>query len=213
MGTPVAPGSSVLDDKTPSSAKTALLLIDVVNSFDFEGSESLVAAAELAAPRILALRDRCRSAGIPTVYVNDHFGQWRSDFRATVARCCDPKMPGHRVSRLLSPKEDDYFVLKPRHSAFFGTALDILLDQLEVDTLILVGFAANICVLYTASDAHMRGYRVIVPPDCTASNSTELTEQALAQMELVSCALTSTAGQDLNLQNPLPPGRGSSGSP
>lgn len=194
--------------KTRSEPKTALLLIDVINSFDFEGSEQLVAAAEVAAPRILALRERCRRADIPIVYVNDNFGQWRSDFRATVARCCNPSMPGHQVSRTLSPSDDDYFVLKPRHSAFFGTALDILLEQLHIETLILVGFAANICVLYTASDAHMRGYRVVVPPDCTASNSAELTEQALAQMALVSCAATSTAAGDLDLRNPLRNGSG-----
>jgi nicotinamidase-related amidase len=165
---------------------TALLLIDVINGFDFPGCEGLVRAAESAAPRIVALRERCRQAEIPIIYVNDNFGQWRSDFRSTVAACLKPDQPGHRVSKALTPGEQDYFVLKPRHSAFYCTALEVLLQQLDSKRLIVVGFATNICVLYTAADAHMRGFEVVVPSDCTASNTPELTAQALQQMKLVS---------------------------
>lgn len=166
----------------------ALLLIDVINAFDFEGSEAIVRAAEACADRIVALRERCREAEIPVIYVNDNFGKWRSDFRATVEACSRSDQPGNRVSRALAPGEGDYFVLKPRHSAFYCTALEVLLDRLGSQTLIIVGFATNICVLYTANDAHMRGYDVIVPGDCTAANSPELTQQALDQMRLVSGA-------------------------
>lgn len=172
-------------------SKTALLLIDVINGFDFEGCEGLVRAAEAAAGKIAALRERCRQRGVPIIYVNDNFGRWRSDFRSTVERCSQPDQPGSSVTKALVPGPDDYFVLKPRHSAFFCTALELLLQQLSIKRLIIVGFATNICVLYTANDAHMRGYDVAVPRDCTASNSPELTEQALAQMQLVSCANTS----------------------
>jgi nicotinamidase-related amidase len=91
----------------------------------------------------------------------------------------------------LVPTERDYVVLKPRHSAFYCTALEVLLERLQVRTLVLVGFATNICVLYTASDAHMRGYGVVVPRDCTASNAQELTDQALEQMRMVTNAGTS----------------------
>jgi nicotinamidase-related amidase len=168
----------------------ALILIDVINGFDFEGCEGLAAAARLAAPRILALRERAHQAGVPVIYVNDNFGRWRSDFRSTVAACSDPSQPGHHVTRMLVPTERDYFVLKPRHSAFYATALEPLLSLLKVRSLILTGFAANICVLFTANDAHMRGYRVIVPADCTASNSLELTQQALEQMRLAASAGT-----------------------
>jgi nicotinamidase-related amidase len=176
---------------TPSSV--GLLLIDVVNAFDFEGCEPLVAAAERCVDHIVELRARCRNAHVPVIYVNDNFGKWRSDFRAIVAECSDPGMPGHRVSRALAPGEQDYFVLKPRHSAFFCTALEVLLDNLSCQKLIVVGFATNICVLYTANDAHMRGYQVYVPADCTASNSPELTEQALEHLRLVSRADTTEA--------------------
>ncbi len=166
----------------------ALLLIDVVNGFDFEGSERLASDAMAAAPNILALRERAHAAGIPVTYANDNFGRWRSAFRAIVAACSDPSQPGSKVSQLLTPSERDYFVLKPRHSGFYGTALELLLEQLAVEKLILVGFATNICVLFTASDAHMRGYEVIVPSDCTASNTPELTQQALDHMRVVSSA-------------------------
>lgn len=166
----------------------ALILIDVINGFDFEGSEKLASDALEAAPRILALRRAAHAARVPVIYVNDNFGRWRSDFHAIVAACADPGQPGSSVSRLLAPEERDYFVLKPRHSAFYCTALELLLERLGVRTLVLVGFATNICVLYTASDAHMRGYQVVVPSDCTASNTDELTRHALEHMRLVSGA-------------------------
>jgi nicotinamidase-related amidase len=166
----------------------ALLLIDVINAFDFEGCEALAEAANRAAPKILALRNRAREAGVPVVYVNDNFGRWRSDFRKTVEACSRPEHAGHRVTALLVPGEDDYFVLKPRHSAFYCTALELLLSNLGAKTLVLTGFATNICVLYTAHDAHMRGFEVVVPADCTASNDERLTRQALEQMELVTQA-------------------------
>lgn len=173
--------------KQPQSP-VALVLVDVINGFDFEGSAGLVRAADAAAPRILALAERARQARVPVVYVNDNFGQWRSDFRRTIEECSRVELPGHHVTRTLVPREKDYFVLKPRHSAFYCTALELLLDSLGARSLILVGFAANICVLFTANDAHMRGYDVWVPADCVASNSPELTKQALEQMRLVSSA-------------------------
>jgi nicotinamidase-related amidase len=176
-------------------SRVALLLIDVINGFDFPGCEGLVRAAEQAAPRILTLCARARVEGVPVIYVNDNFGRWRSDFRSTVASCAEPNQPGHHVTDLLKPAPSDYFVLKPRHSGFYATALEPLLDSLDAETLVLVGFATNICVLFTANDAHMRGYDVVVPSDCTASNTPGLTEQALEQMRLVAGATTPESGE------------------
>lgn len=173
----------------------ALLLIDVINAFDFEGCRGLVEAGERAAPRIVALRDRARKAHVPVIYVNDNFGRWRSDFRRTVEACAQPDRPGHRVTKLLLPGESDYFVLKPRHSAFYCTALELLLANLGAKTLVLVGFATNICVLFTAHDAHMRDFEVVVPSDCTASNDERLTSLALEQMRLVTRAHTPDSSQ------------------
>jgi nicotinamidase-related amidase len=94
------------------------------------------------------------------------------------------------VARLLTPTERDYFVLKPRHSAFYCTALEVLLARIKAHTLVITGFATNICVFFTANDAHMRGYDVVVPADCTASNSEALTRHALEQMRVVAGART-----------------------
>ncbi len=163
-------------------AATALLLVDVINDFDFPGSEALVKAAEAAAVPLARLAARARKAGVPVIYVNDNFGRWRSDWRSVVAQCVAEDAPGHRVARRLRPTADDYFVLKPKHSGFFSTPLDILLRYLGADTLVLAGFAADICILLTANDAYMRDYRVVVPRDCVASNTRAKTEFTLREI-------------------------------
>lgn len=149
----------------------ALLLVDVINGFDFEDSGPLTRAAEEVAPHIRALTVRAREAGVPVIYVNDNFGMWQSDFRALTERCLDQKSPGHQVTRSLLPEPGDHFVLKPRHSGFLATPLELLLAHLKIGVLVVCGFAADLCVLFTAVDAHARGFHVVVPHDCTAANS------------------------------------------
>src|SRR5581483_5614942 len=121
-------------------------------------------------------------AGVPCLYINDNFGQWRSDFRQTVAHCTSQKSPGRRVSRRLRPTKNDYFVLKPKHSGFFGTTLDTLLEALGIRRVILTGIAGNICVLFTANDAYMRELSIFAPSDCIVSNTAEENEHALEQI-------------------------------
>ena len=164
---------------------TALLLIDLINDLDFEGSEAIVAQAEPMALRLKALKQRAAAAGLPCIYVNDNFGQWRSDFRQTVAHCTARTSPGRLVSRRLRPSPDDYFVLKPKHSGFFDTTLDTLLDALHIGRVILTGIAGNICVLFTANDAYMRELKLYTPMDCVVSNTAEDNDHALRQMQLV----------------------------
>lgn len=171
-----------LHGNAPDTSAVALLLIDVINDLEFEGSEALAAQALPMAEKIAALKARAKAAGIPAIYVNDNFGRWRSDFTALVARCLDEDVPGRPLAELLRPDEDDYFVLKPKHSGFYATALDILLAYLGVDTLILTGVAGNICVLFTASDAYIREFQLVVPGDCVASNRPEDNRHALEQM-------------------------------
>ncbi len=89
---------------------------------------------------------------------------------------------GHRLAELLEPLPQDYFVLKPKHSGFFATGLEVLLQYLDVHWIILTGIASNICVLFTANDAYMRDYGIVVPRDCVAACSEELNEQALTMM-------------------------------
>jgi nicotinamidase-related amidase len=166
-------------------AGTALLLIDVINDLAFPGSAPLVAAAAAMVPRLVDLKARCTAAGMPVIYVNDNFGQWRSDFTRTVAHCTAKTSKGGVLSRAMRPTRRDYFVLKPMHSGFYGTALGILLDDLRVRRVILTGVAGNICVLVTANDAYMRGLRLFVPADCIASNTAADNEAALHQIETV----------------------------
>jgi nicotinamidase-related amidase len=164
-------------------AKTALLLIDVINDFDFEGSENLLRHAIPAARKIARLKKRLRAADVPVIYVNDNFGRWQSDFRDQIERCVSPDCKGREVAGLLLPDARDYFVLKPKHSAFYSTSLEVLLGFLGIETLILAGLAGDICVLYTANDAYMRDYRLIVPSDCIASESAADNRRALDHMK------------------------------
>jgi nicotinamidase-related amidase len=163
-------------------SRAALLLIDVVNDMDFPGSEVLVRQAERMAPRLAKLAERAREADVPVIYVNDNFGQWRSDWRNVVRHCLGAQAPGRRVAELLQPHESDYFVLKPKHSGFFSTTLDLLLVHLGVRSVLMGGFATDICILFTANDAYMRDYRVIVPRDCVAANTRHKTEFTLGQI-------------------------------
>jgi nicotinamidase-related amidase len=164
---------------------TALLLIDVINDLAFDGSAALVAQAEPMALRLAALKRRADAAGVPSIYVNDNFGQWRSDFRRTVAHCTARSSPGRLVSRRLRPTSRDYFVLKPKHSGFYDTTLDTLLEALGIRRVILTGIAGNICVLFTANDAYMRELRIFAPADCIVSNTAADNDHALRQIQLV----------------------------
>jgi nicotinamidase-related amidase len=164
---------------------TALLLIDVINDLAFDGSGPLVAQAEPMSVRLERLKRRAAAAGLPCIYVNDNFGRWRSDFRQTVAHCTARTSPGRRVSRRLRPSPRDYFVLKPKHSGFFDTTLDTLLEALRIRRVILTGIAGNICVLFTANDAYMRELKLYTPPDCVVSNTTDDNDHALRQMRIV----------------------------
>jgi nicotinamidase-related amidase len=164
---------------------TALLLIDVINDLAFDGSDTLIAQAESMAAPLARLKRRANAAGVPTIYINDNFGQWRSDFRRTVAHCTARSSPGHRVSRRLRPTARDYFVLKPKHSGFFDTTLDTLLETLGIRRVILTGMAGNICVLFTANDAYMREYKIFAPADCIVSNTAADNDHALRQIKTV----------------------------
>jgi nicotinamidase-related amidase len=169
----------------PDEAKTALLLIDVINPLHFEGGERLLAQALPMARFLAELKRRAKAVGIPVIYVNDNFGRWRSDFPALVERCLKAHVRGRPVVEQLLPEDDDYFVLKPKHSAFFQTNLEILLKYLGADTLIMTGMAGDICVLFSANDAYMRDFRIIVPPDCTASEDADQNRQVLVLMQRV----------------------------
>jgi len=171
-----------LHGSAPDKHKFALLLIDVINDFDFPEADELLKYARPMARNLLRLKRRAQKAGVPVVYINDNFGRWKSDFRRIVQHCAQHGR-GREVVELLRPEENDYFVLKPKHSGFFSTTLETLLRYLETQTLILTGIAGNFCVLFTANDAYMRDFNLFVPLDCTVSNSKKENDSALALMK------------------------------
>ena len=175
--------SKDLHGSAPDKSKAALLLIDVINDFDFPEGEELLRLAMPAGKNIAALKQRAKAAGIPAVYVNDNFGKWQSDFKKIVSHCSNAR--GKEFVEMLLPDEEDYFVLKPKHSGFYSTSLHLLLTHLGVENLILTGIAGNNCVLFTANDAYMRDFKIFIPSDCVVSNTEEENLHALKQMETV----------------------------
>lgn len=188
-----------LHGNAPDSHPVALMIIDMINDLEFPGGEQVAGPAVAAAERIAALKGRARERGIPVIYANDNFGKWRSDFREVVKHCLEDGVRGQRLVELLQPGRDDYFVLKPKHSAFYESTLATLLEHLGTRHLVLTGITADICVLMTASDAYMRDYTVHVPPDCVASLESIDTKQALRYMQRVLNAdVTPSAELDLD---------------
>jgi nicotinamidase-related amidase len=184
-----------LHGSAPDKSGAALLLIDVINDFDFEEGEELLRLARPVGKNIAELKKRTKEAGIPSIYVNDNFGKWQSDFKKIVAHCSSDEARGKDFVKLLRPDDEDYFVLKPKHSGFYSTTLDLLLTHLTAKNLILTGIAGNNCVLFTANDAYMRDFKIFVPSDCVVSKTEEDNEYALKQMETVLKADTTIAAK------------------
>ena len=190
------PGTNAdLHGNAPDTSPVALVLVDVINPLDFPEADRLLRHAVPAAERLAGLKRSAKAAGVPVVYANDNFGRWRSDLSAVVGECLKPDCRGRPLAELLRPERDDYFVIKPKHSAFFSTTLDTLLRYLGTRTLVLGGFAADICVLFTANDAYMRDLRLVIPADGVASNEAADRDAALALMRRVLKADTPTAGE------------------
>ena len=166
----------------PDECPVALLLIDWINDLEFDGGDRLFPHALQAAKAAAGLRRRAKQAGVPVIYCNDNFGKWRSDFRSLLAHVLGEDVRGKPIAELLEPDDDDYFVLKPKHSGFHSTTLEVLLQHLGASTLILTGIAGNFCVLFTAHDAYMRDFRLVVPRDCLASEAESDNRHALEHM-------------------------------
>lgn len=172
-----------LHGSAPDRSRVALLLIDVVNDLDFPEGERLLRRALPMAKRLARLIERARRAHVPVLWVNDNFGRWRSDFRSLLRWCSRPGVRGRPLVEFLAPPDDrDYFVVKPKHSGFFNTSLELLLEHLGVETVVLAGMATEICVLFTANDAYMRDFDVVVASDCVASSNGPGHTHALALM-------------------------------
>ncbi|MDX6696739.1 MAG: hypothetical protein QOE65_136 [Solirubrobacteraceae bacterium] len=164
------------------SAKTALLVVDMINSYDFEDAENLVESAREAVPKIRALVERARAEGVPVIYVNDNFGRWNS----SPSELVEEVLGGEHGDLLepLVPDEDAQFVVKARHSCFYETPLEYLLRQDEVERVVITGQVTEQCVLYSALDAYIRHLAVVVPTDAVAHIHEDLARAALRMMEV-----------------------------
>ena len=171
-----------LHGNVPEKSPVVLLVVDVINDLEFDGGEELREPAGRMAACLAPLLERARRERVAVIYANDNFGKWQSDFRKQVEHCVNDAVRGREVARRLRPADDDYFVLKPKHSAFFSTALDTLLAYLGARTIVLAGLTTDSCVLVTAIEADMRDFNVVVPDDCVAASSTRRHERAIEHL-------------------------------
>ena len=171
-------------------AAKALVLVDVFNPLDFENGHKLAPDAIRAARNAAALAARCRQSRWPVIYANDHFGHWRSNFSDVMRTCLALGGASAKIAAWMRPAASDYSILKPRHSAFYGTPLEFLLEDLRVASLVIAGIAADSCVLYTALDAHLRDFRLWVPRDCVAAETDDWRQRAIRQIERAAKAWT-----------------------
>jgi nicotinamidase-related amidase len=170
----------------------------MISDWRFPDADKLLPGALAIAPRVAAFKARCQATGVPVIYGNDNRGHWRSDFRQVVASSLEAGGDGARITSMLAPGDDDFFVLKPKHSAFFSTPLDLLLQHLGVKRLLVAGVASDQCVVATAIDARMRDYEVLVPRDCVASQSAARNRRAIEHLE-VATALRTTPSARIRL--------------
>jgi len=164
-------------------SESALLIIDMITDFEFEDGAELYKKTRPIVKNIASLKARAKSARVPVVYVNDNFGKWQEDFKQQVESISDSSKECGELIDLLRPDKDDYYVLKPQRSGFYETPLHVLLRSLGVSRLVLAGITTDICILFTAHDAYMRGFDVAVPADCTAAVEDEFKDESLKLME------------------------------
>jgi len=163
----------------PDRAATALIVLDLISDFSFDGGDRIARATLPVAQRIARLKARAKAAKVPVIYVNDGLGRWRSDFPGLVRHCSRDTSRGAPIVRAIAPAGDDYCVLKPKHSGFYATALETLLDFLGAKRLILTGVSSHQCVLFTANDAYVRDLALSIPRDCISARNARDTRLAL----------------------------------
>jgi len=163
----------------PDRARAALVILDMISDFRFPDGPAVQRAAQRIARRVADLKQRAKKAGLACIYVNDNPGRWRSDSRALIEHCLARNSPGAEIVELLRPEPSDYFMLKPRHSAFYATPFEVLLGHLGTRRLLLTGVSSHQCVLFTATDAHVRNFELIIPRDCVAGPKAGDTQFAL----------------------------------
>ena len=173
--------------KVPRSRRV-LILVDFINPLNFPGAGKLARPALTAARATVRLREQLDGEKVSVVYANDNYGSWQSDFQSLVAQCCERDDASGEIARMLAPRPHDITLLKPRHSAFYCSALELLLKDMGARQLILAGLATDMCVQMTAADAFLRGYEDLwVPSDCNAAETPAAKASSLKYMKDVLC--------------------------
>ena len=176
--------------------KTAVIIADMLNSYDHDDAESLAESVEEQLPSIVELRNRAEQADTLVVFVNDNHDAWEAGRQELVEKAIAGEHP--ELVEPIAPSEPVPFIAKGRHSAFYQTALDHLLRAAEVERVVLSGQVTEQCILYTALDAYIRGYEMVVPPDAVAHIDDELSQAALKMMQAnMHAELTAVAGLKL----------------
>jgi nicotinamidase-related amidase len=187
------PANGLGATRLPASERV-LLLVDFINPLNFPGADQIAPAALEAAQATAVLKQRLAAEGVATIYANDNYGVWQSDFHTLVSACLGMEGPPGEIARLLYPQAGDLTILKPRHSAFFASPLELLLTEMETRELIICGLATDICVQLTAMDAFLREYRIWVPSDCNAAESVQAKQTALDYMaSILKCEVAASA--------------------
>ena len=199
---PPVPPTGLRPARLPRSERV-LLLVDFINALDFPGGEQLAPHAVEAARATAALKERLATEGVATIYANDNYGVWQSDFHTLVSTCLGLEGPAGEMARLLYPQARDLTILKPRHSAFFASPLELLLEEMQTRELVICGLATDICVQLTAMDAFLREYPVWVPADCTAAESPEAKAASLAYMASVLKCDTAASTRQQTRRKPM----------
>ncbi|MFS0749690.1 isochorismatase family cysteine hydrolase [Oceanobacillus sp. 1P07AA] len=166
-----------------SSTNTAVVFVDLINDFQFDGGDDLLHYTKQVLPNIVKLRSFAKENNLPIIYVNDHYGLWQADFNRIIDYCTNDK--SREIIDQIKPDKHDYFLIKPQHSAFFQTPLHSLLIELERNHVILSGIAGDICILFSAKDAYMYKIGMSIPKNCMASEQQENNDYALYLMESV----------------------------
>jgi nicotinamidase-related amidase len=178
------PSASLRPSRLPRS-RQVLLLVDFINPLDFPGADKLAPAALAAARASAGLKQRLAAEGVAAIYANDNYGVWQSDFHSLVSACLSMEGAPAEIARLLYPQANDLTLLKPRHSAFYASPLELLLTEMQAKELVICGLATDMCVQLTAMDAFLREFKIWVPSDCTAAESTAAKRASLAYMASV----------------------------
>ncbi|MCW3000220.1 MAG: cysteine hydrolase [Solirubrobacterales bacterium] len=161
---------------------TALIVVDMLNDYEHEDAEPLMASAREVVPGIRSLVDAARQADVLTVYVNDNHGDWAAGRTELTRRALAGAGPS--LVEPIAPGPDIPLLVKARHSAFYATQLEHLLHERGIERLMLTGQVTEQCILYSALDAYVRGFQVIVPGDAVAHIHEDLAQAALRMIQV-----------------------------